>query len=811
MNSNVNRDLHYLRRQNVTYRTLTINTEWNDKKNKLVKKPVMKKSFKNVKINTEHNKKHNGSMIPMGYRYNLIGIDVDNEGESVENYYKLCDEIGFDGLTLTIATANDGIHQYFRLSDEQQKALEGLCSLDRQCFQDKNIEMDIKYNNQILFGPSHLLYKNKEYTYKVDILQPAVILPDFLFKEILKHYVAQPKKTAKTKKTKNTTKNKSSKSTKSCKSTNQLNEVDQRLSLYLDCISIDRLTEYDSWLSIGCLIFNEGGTVHLWDKYSAKASNYTEGVTNDKWRTFDENRNKTISFNSLIAMAKIDNPKLYLNALKNDKQGILNSIFRDGIDDENASNLFYSLFPNNYIYDKENKEMYIINKYGIYKKDVDCLTLKLNIKTYLLNCIEIEYMKLHKNMSDEDQKTIMTKKYCKARMYLRRSKTKNTIVDELKLLYAQDKIYERLDCVNKYVIGFENGVYDIENKIFRNAKPEELITCSTGYKYSKPNQQILDKLYKNLKDVMDEDEELDYILKSLSFGLIGDNPLEEFYIWIGSGANGKGFLGDLCRRTLGDYFDVMPIEYLCKTKHQGHANSADPVLARKKNTRLVITTEPEGGAQIRNGKLKELSGKDEVQVRDLYKSSFNFVPKFSVFIQSNKLFEIDGTDGGIIRRLRFQTFKNKFVDNPTRKFHKKIDRQLKNKIESDDYKIAFFHILLEKYIDFVENDNGKLKMPNRFQKETKEFIKDNDPVKEFLDMNCIITDNAKDTVRSSELFESFVSYNNGNTKTVNRRNFKSILASKGITNKKTRKGIVFQNIKLIEDDESEEELMFIDK
>ena len=89
--------------------------------------------------------------------------------------------------------------------------------------------------------------------------------------------------------------------------------------------------------------------------------------------------------------------------------------------------------------------------------------------------------------------------------------------------------------------------------------------------------------------------------------------------------------------TLGEYFDNMEIEWFAKTNHQSHAGAADSAMARKKNSRCVVSTEPEGDIVLRSAKLKQISGRDPIQVRELFKSSFNFVAKFKLFLQTKKL------------------------------------------------------------------------------------------------------------------------------------------------------------------------------
>ena len=311
-------------------------------------------------------------------------------------------------------------------------------------------------------------------------------------------------------------------------------------------------------------------------------------------------------------------------------------------------------------------------------------------------------------------------------------------------MYGQSKIYEKFDNVNDYVFAFKNGVYDLKTNEFRNAKPNELITCTCKYTYCEPDKKTVDEINTLIESIMPNKDDRTFLMKTISLSLIGVNLLEQFYIWIGSGSNGKGVLRDLMMNTLGEYFDNMEIEWFAKTNHQGHAGAADPAMARKKNSRCVVSTEPEGDIVLRSAKLKQISGRDPIQVRELFKSSFNFVAKFKLFLQTNKEVGIDGADPAIVRRLLFIVFPNKFVDTPTLPNERPIDRTLKDRIRNEDrYKMAFFSVLLDYYKEFVKNDNNKLIVPERILKDTKDYLNINDPIQQYLDDLTEKTNNEK--------------------------------------------------------------------
>jgi P4 family phage/plasmid primase-like protien len=643
---------------------------------------------------------------------------------------------------------------------------------------------------------------DKNYSYTILVDAKPINLPDFIFEEILKNFNC-PKINKKTIGKQNINNPKINKKTISKQNINKLpleqvhnfNNNDKRLELYLNCLNINRFENYDEWIKIGFIIYNEQGTCHLYDKYSRKAKNY-DNTCYDKWKTFSQENNKKVTIKTLIEMAKEDNYSAYRKAVLQDKIGILNDLFSNGITDVTCAYLFYCMCPHDYIYDIENNEWYKINEYGIYIADKNNNLLKNHINELILKEVEKEYMSRSLKISDDSIKTQMTKIYLSMRKYLLCYKNKLNMVNELGLLYGQLKIYEKIDNVNNDIIAFQNGVYDLLTNEFRKAKPDELVTVTTNYDYKKITDSEIKEVNNILESIFPDNEERKYLLKTLSLGLIGRNVLEEFYIWIGNGSNGKGILRDFINYTLGDYFDNMEIEYFAKTKNGIHMGAADPVMARKKNSRIVITTEPEGDIKLRCAKLKQISGRDPMQVRNLYKTPFNFVPKFKLIIQTNEKPVIDGSDGGVVRRLRFIVFPTKFVDNPILQNQRQIDRTLKSKIEKIEYRLAFFEILLCHYKDFISHDNNKLDMPPRIKKDTQDYLDENDPIKQFLEEKVEVTNNKKDFVLSSEIYLEFTNYYGCDLKGMTSTKFKNTMISKGYNFKKKMHGNGYTNIKL---------------
>ncbi len=83
-----------------------------------------------VMSNLKQKKKcDNATFVPMGKLYNIIRIDVD--------------ENGYDRNTFMMESMNNGHHEHYRLSKHQQKKLDNICSLD-QTFSMRTRNTDIK-------------------------------------------------------------------------------------------------------------------------------------------------------------------------------------------------------------------------------------------------------------------------------------------------------------------------------------------------------------------------------------------------------------------------------------------------------------------------------------------------------------------------------------------------------------------------------------------------------------------------------------------------------------------------------------------
>lgn len=597
--------------------------------------------------------------------------------------------------------------------------------------------------------------------------------------------------------------------------TEKVQEKDKILNKYLKCLNKKRCYEYDSWFRIGAIIFNENGSYMLFDEWS---KNYKEKYSSKEcekvWKTLKNgNGKKKITIKSLIKWAREDNPKQFMK-IKGSKDYLINlyvkSIFEKGITDRKIAKLYSIACKDKFLWDEINGHWYIINEYNIWKKDTKGNKIMNDMSESLQPLLFQKYSNYLKNLDkskdNKFEKELIQKNYSSADKYLETYQRKKSALTELIGICDYNGIFEKMDNIDLYLFAFDNGVYDLEENKFRLPKPKELITCTCNYKYQEINEKIKDAM-QEIYDIFDSiflyKEDAETILIEIAQCLNGIPALEEFYVWKGKGRNGKGVIRDLILYTFGNYYDPISIDYFNQTKHGKAANASDEIMARKKNCRIVISTEPESNMTIKFNTLKSFSGRDDIQCRHNFGKCFNFKPKFRLIFQTNYDFEIDSVAGQEkINRIRIREFPFVFVDKPIMKFHKSIDKNIKEKISEPEYRIAFFHILL-KYYNIWINNNKVINYSKNFADQTNEYLINNDPFSAFYDKFVndgiiIPSNNYNDRIEIINLFKIYKKYYAGENKNMTNKDFRLAVENKGFKVVTIKGRTNIRNIKLDE-------------
>lgn len=335
---------------------------------------------------------------------------------------------------------------------------------------------------------------------------------------------------------------------------------------------------------------------------------------------------------------------------------------------------------------------------------------------------------------------------------LSQSGFKESIINECKGLMKDDEIFDKMD-TTPGLIGFNNGVYDLNAGEFRAARPEEYVCKTVGYDYvSDVSKGVKDAVKSIIYEPFADTETGDYVVKSLASTLDGHNKWQEFYIWTGSGANGKSTTQELVLKTLGEY--GAPLDSAFWTTPKPRSGSAMPELADKKGIRCIFSNEPEATDKLHIGKIKEITGGEAITARALYQDPITFTPMFKVFFACNTIPNLSKLDGGIKRRIRVIPFIYQFKENPIGG-QKKADITLLSKIrENIEYRQAFMQLLIENYRAHIKGADA-LAVPQSVVEASEEYITENNPVLTWLQDNYVITHDPKDVIKAADMFVEY--------------------------------------------------------
>lgn len=543
------------------------------------------------------------------------------------------------------------------------------------------------------------------------------------------------------------------------KPTSSTTTITSDIDLILKSISTTRFDDYESWVRIGFILFNEGYSVELWDKYSQRSTSYDPRACETKWRTFNS-RDSQITKATLYYWLKEDNPVVY-DELKHNLEEMYVTAAKNT--DKMSATLFYYKKPTDYIYSQELGwlERKPNNTYKIYeiKKTPDVFnliisdTLKdfiIEAKTHFKHQLEqfekgTEQFEYYVKLIDGCNKTerqIETKTYI------------NNMIPWLESFYLDPEIVNKIDS-NPNLLAFEDKVFDFTTCEFRDILPTDYISTTAGYNAPDLTLQVVPQLQTFLNSLFEDDEVLNYILQLLAYTLWGNNKFQLVVFFQGAGGNGKGRLSALIDRCLNKYSKTLPPSYITsKTESKG---TPLPELANCKSARFVSSSEPQDNEKIQVSFLKSISGQDKLCVRKLYASEFEFLPQFTYFLSINHS-RLSKSDIAIARRLRVIEFPYDFKPtdqfNPENPSHRLANYELELSLQGDETRDSFMALLLRTFRDKVKNCK-ELITPLKVINSTKEYLKESNPIADWLETHYDTNAGINDRITATELSNAF--------------------------------------------------------
>lgn len=469
----------------------------------------------------------------------------------------------------------------------------------------------------------------------------------------------------------------------------------------LTSLNTERSDIYNDWLKVGICLINSQEDLDffpLWDEFSRRSSNYNEKSAKDTWNRLNKYNYTLLHTETLYYMLKKDNFKKFEeligseNSVKEDKNCLSHSL----------SKIIYEILKEKYVCSCiKNNEWYFFNTFRWIQDDS-------NNKIFLdiIDIVsEMEFIRIRRNLIEE-------------------------IIYFSRHYFYDAKFVQKLNS-NDDILCFDNGVYDLDKDLFRKfGNCSDYNTLSTLYDFCLPERNKIIEVQRIIEQILPKKDVRDYFMYHLSTCLHGSKKEQIVIILTGSGANGKSVLMNLMSKTLGEYYKQGSITLL--TRKRGSSSNASPELIALRDKRMYVLNETEHDDVLYTSILKQLSGGDNIEARDLYKSPITFKPKSKIFFTCNDLPKIPTTDYGTWRRLKVIHFPSKFVDTPdpmkTNEFLK--DSYLDSRLDS--YVSSFMNILISYYKKY-KNNNFVIDEPSEVSSKTKDYQNINDAIEYFIE------------------------------------------------------------------------------
>ena len=520
-------------------------------------------------------------------------------------------------------------------------------------------------------------------------------------------------------------------------------------------LSPARADDYSTWLQVGFCLHNiDLSLLEDWEAFSQKSGKYEAGVCERRWEAMSPG---TLGVGSLVRWAKMDAPEEYERIRREDVRSVLQESVNTGGAHYSVAKVLYALYRYNYVCLSRKFKTWIEFRGHRWHRSDDGygLLTKLSNELYKqYSMLANEYSRKVADIEDQDEKERLEKKKAQCNRIateLLNTNFKSNIMKEAYELFYVEGFEEKLDTYRN-LIGFNNGVYDLDALEFRDGRPEDCITLSTNTEYQpyEACSSEVEQIEHLLAQIFVDDEIRVYICKLLASFLSGDNKLQKFHLWTGSGGNGKSVLVNLFSEALGQYTTVLPISLL--TSKRNASNSASPELARTKGRRFCVLQEPEDDVRINVGLMKELTGGDKIVTRELFCPIIEFKPQFKMVLTCNRLPEIASNDGGTWRRIRVVEFASKFCEHPDPENPLEFQADMTLESRLPVLAPAFASFLIHWYKIYA--DEG-IQEPASVLAYTLEYQQKCDVYLEFVNSTIVATDDQSDLLRCSEVYAAF--------------------------------------------------------
>lgn len=187
------------------------------------------------------------------------------------------------------------------------------------------------------------------------------------------------------------------------------------------------------------------------------------------------------------------------------------------------------------------------------------------------------------------------------------------------------------------------GVYNLESGSLRYSTAKDLMTRITHVK-PVPQAPAWETF---LSQVLPSHDLRAFVQRAVGYSITGLTREEVFFMLHGEGQNGKSKFLEAIAGALGNYAATFEARLLTTQVHEQHSTGT----ASLAGVRFAYSSEIDQGSHLDEAKVKALTGGDTITARFMRRDNFQFKPSHKLWLATNYLPVIKGTDRGMWRRV----------------------------------------------------------------------------------------------------------------------------------------------------------------
>ncbi|GAQ84746.1 hypothetical protein KFL_002040050 [Klebsormidium nitens] len=205
---------------------------------------------------------------------------------------------------------------------------------------------------------------------------------------------------------------------------------------------------------------------------------------------------------------------------------------------------------------------------------------------------------------------------------------------------------------DRMVVNAPNGLIDLQTGALLPHHPQDLCNNMTCGYIQGASTRSTARFRKFLMAHVLPPNAIAWLQLLLGYCLTGEISEELFIIAVGlAGANGKGVLQRALRRAMGTYNCAGNKAIFIKPTFKANASAASTHLMQIRTKRFVTNCEADGSEELHATFVKEASGGDELDARELFCKPQSYVPQYKLCLFTNYMPHFPGDDTALLRGL----------------------------------------------------------------------------------------------------------------------------------------------------------------